>query len=603
MRPRRIPSNQFGLVGQPGLSSEPEYAGSSGYAGFFGYRECSGFAAVAAYSGRSGSISRNTGLIDLMTGRDRSCDSARAFEASGTSETSETCRASGTGLRRGLRLSGWILAFVLGAFCLDTGGLSAEPFQAISESVVQINVESVDFSYRDPWQAPSLQGSGGTGFIIEGNRIMTNAHVVSGAVQIRIKRPSQKKDYQARVAHIAHDCDLAILTVEDPEFFSGARPLEIGSQPALNTPVTVLGFPIGGNRLSITRGVVSRIDMDVYSHSGVDAHRIIQVDAAINPGNSGGPAIQDGKVIGVAFQAITSAENLGYLIPPVVVQRFLKDIEDGSYEGYVEFGVLDSPIQNPSQIQALEIKDRPSPYYGVQVYRIIPGSTAATGLKPGDVLISINGHRITGEGDVEIEGALYPYLELVDHVFEGDRIAVEYIRDGKKGSVSLESKRSDVLTFKRRTYGKAPEYYLLQGYLFQPLNANLMDALGRQWSSEGRVQLLYRYHYHLFHGLYQEGGVDVVLTRRLAHPVNAYGDRYLNQIVESVNGEDVLNFQHFVRLLQKNRKKGDVVIRFQDSEVPLVLDASNLKGQADAEIANRYGIPRLFRIESKGENQ
>ena len=236
MRPRRIPSNQFGLVGQPGLSSEPEYAGSSGYAGFFGYRECSGFAAVAAYSGRSGSISRNTGLIDLMTGRDRSCDSARAFEASGTSETSETCRASGTGLRRGLRLSGWILAFVLGAFCLDTGGLSAEPFQAISESVVQINVESVDFSYRDPWQAPSLQGSGGTGFIIEGNRIMTNAHVVSGAVQIRIKRPSQKKDYQARVAHIAHDCDLAILTVEDPEFFSGARPLEIGSQPALNTP-------------------------------------------------------------------------------------------------------------------------------------------------------------------------------------------------------------------------------------------------------------------------------------------------------------------------------------------------------------------------------
>lgn len=471
---------------------------------------------------------------------------------------------------------------------------SSEDFSRISESVVQINVESIAYSYTDPWQSPQLQGSGGTGFIIEGNRIMTNAHVVSGAVQIRIKRPSQKRDYPARVAFIAHDCDLAILTVEDPDFFTGSRPLEIGSQPALNTPVTVLGFPIGGNRLSITRGVVSRIDMDVYSHSGVDAHRIIQVDAAINPGNSGGPAIQNGKVIGVAFQAITSGENLGYLIPPVVVQRFLEDVKDGTYEGYVEFGVLDSPVQNPAQIQALEIATRPSPFFGVQVYRVIPGSTAAAGLKPGDVLISINGHEITGEGDVEIEGALYPYLELVDHVFEGDTIEIEYIRNGKKGKVSLESRRSDVLTFKRRTYGKPPQYHLLHGYLFQPLDANLMDAMGRQWSSEGRVQLLYRYHYHLFHGLYKEGNVDVVLTRRLAHPVNAYGDRYLNQIVESVNGKNVLDFGHFSRLVQQGRKKGDVVIRFRDSEVPLVLDAAQLQGDADQDIASRYGIKNLF---------
>ncbi|MBR33755.1 MAG: serine protease [Spirochaetaceae bacterium] len=475
-----------------------------------------------------------------------------------------------------------------------TSSAENEDFSRISESVVQINVESVAFSYTDPWQSPRLQGSGGTGFIIEGNRIMTNAHVVSGAVQIRIKRPSQKKDYPARVSFIAHDCDLAILTVNDPEFFKGATPLQIGDQPSLNTPVTVLGFPIGGNRLSITRGVVSRIDMDVYSHSGVDAHRIIQVDAAINPGNSGGPAIQNGKVIGVAFQAITAGENLGYLIPPVVLQRFLKDIEDGSYEGYVEFGVLDNPMQNPAQIQALEVSGRPSPYFGVQVYRIIPGSTAAYGLKPGDVLVSINGHRITGEGDVEIEGTLYPYLELVDHVFEGDAIEIEYIRDGKKGKVSLKSRRSDVLTFKRRKYGNPPEYFLLHGYLFQPLNANLMDAMDRQWASEGRIQILYRYHYHLFHGLYKEGGVDVVLTRRLAHPVNAYGDRYLNQIVESVNGTKVLNFSHFARLVQQQRKKGDVVIRFQDSEVPLVLDSQQLQGGADQDIANRYGIQKLF---------
>ncbi|MCB1168891.1 MAG: trypsin-like peptidase domain-containing protein [Leptospiraceae bacterium] len=495
----------------------------------------------------------------------------------------------------------WKPASVLFSFLLFPALLQAEAkFQEISNSVVQINVESVQYSFQSPWESPRLQGSGGTGFILEENRIMTNAHVVSGAVQIRVKRPNQKTDYPARVLYIAHDCDLAILTVDNAAFFADARPLQIGPQPELNTPVTVLGFPIGGNRLSITRGVVSRIDMDVYSHSGVDAHRIIQVDAAINPGNSGGPAIQNGKVIGVAFQAITSGENLGYLIPPVVIQRFLKDLEDGIYQGYVEFGVLDTPILNPGQIQALDL-DRPAPYYGVQIYRVIPGSTAAQGLNPGDVLLSINGHRITGEGDVEIQGSLYPYVELVDHLFDGDPVKVEVLRDGKIKELSLKSRKTDVLDFQRRTYGSPPEYMLLSGYLFQPLDANLMDAMGGQWSANGDLQVLYRYHYHLFHGLYKEGGLDVVLTRRLAHPSNSYGDRYLNQVVESVNGKEVLNFRQFVELLGKaGSSEPRIVIRFIGSEIPLVLESQALKND-NPEIARRYGIRKLYNLNGEAK--
>lgn len=494
-------------------------------------------------------------------------------------------------------LSGCSLASHLRTGLDDSAPDADDSMHELSHSVVQINVESAEYSYENPWQPLGLKGSGGTGFIIEGNRIMTNAHVVSGAVQIRVKRPNQKTDYTATVAYIAHDCDLAILQVEDREFFQGATPLEIGQQPDLNTPVTVLGFPIGGNRISITRGVVSRIDMDVYSHSGVDAHRIIQVDAAINPGNSGGPAIQDGRVIGVAFQAITSGENLGYLIPPVVVKRFLKDIEDGSYDGYVEFGVMDTPVKNPVQIEALKIR-RPSPYHGVQVYRVIPGTTSARDVKPGDVLLSINGHKITGEGDVEFEGSLYSYLELVDHLFEGDRVKLEILREGKIQEISLISRGSDVLEFKRRTYGSLPEYYLLSGYLFQPLDANLMDAKGRDWSADGDLGLLYRYHYHLFHGLYKEGEMDVVLTRRLAHSSNSYGDRYLDRIVDSVNEEKVNNFQEFVKLVEKHRNSQNLVIRFRDSEIPLVLPTSGLES-AEADMQKSYGIRKRFHLKEE----
>ena len=119
------------------------------------------------------------------------------------------------------------------------------------------------------------------------------------------------------------------------------KPLEFGGIPKLNTEVIAMGYPIGGDRISVTRGVVSRIDFRPYSHTGVDSHLTIQVDAAINPGNSGGPVLQDGKVVGVAFQGFSGrvAQNVGYMIPVPVIQRFLKDVEDGSYDHYVDLAV------------------------------------------------------------------------------------------------------------------------------------------------------------------------------------------------------------------------------------------------------------------------
>jgi S1-C subfamily serine protease len=104
-------------------------------------------------------------------------------------------------------------------------------------------------------------------------------------------------------------------------------------------PITIVGYPIGGSKISVSRGIVSRKEQSTYAHSEVDSHLVIQVDAAINPGNSGGPAIQNGKVAGVAFQVASKGENIGYIIPTSVVNHFLKDIEDGIYNGYVELGI------------------------------------------------------------------------------------------------------------------------------------------------------------------------------------------------------------------------------------------------------------------------
>ena len=214
----------------------------------------------------------------------------------------------------------------------------APPRQRIKEQefegIVRVENAAITPDFATPWNPTRPSGGNGTGFLIGDNKFLTNAHVVSDSSRLIIRKVGDPEPHLARILHIAHDCDLAVLELVDPTPFTGVKPLEIGKVPALNTEVIAVGFPIGGERISITRGVVSRIDFRNYSHSGVDMHLSIQIDAAINPGNSGGPVLQDGKVVGVAFQGYSGsvAQNVGYMIPTPVIKRLLEDVKDGRYD-------------------------------------------------------------------------------------------------------------------------------------------------------------------------------------------------------------------------------------------------------------------------------
>ncbi|MGC9036528.1 MAG: trypsin-like peptidase domain-containing protein, partial [Verrucomicrobiia bacterium] len=146
-----------------------------------------------------------------------------------------------------------IISFILWFLALTAVLIAAEP----EKSVIQI----INFSQQPVWDAPwrfdALRRSGGSGFVIKGKRIMSNAHVVSWAKQILVKRYQDPKLYTARVAYVGHDCDLALLEVDDQSFFEGLEPLEIGELPKVRSTVITYGYPAGGEQISYTRGVVS----------------------------------------------------------------------------------------------------------------------------------------------------------------------------------------------------------------------------------------------------------------------------------------------------------------------------------------------------------
>ncbi|PYI97118.1 MAG: hypothetical protein DME98_09475 [Verrucomicrobia bacterium] len=215
-----------------------------------------------------------------------------------------------------------------------------KPNGPVQKSLVRITATSVEPDYRAPWNAGGLQRGVGAGFVISGNRIMTNAHVVANSRYITVERDGDPNKYPATVQFIANDCDLALITVAAPDFFKNMLPLKFGGIPALESTVSAYGYPIGGERMSVTTGIVSRIDFQLYTHSSVDQHLAIQISAQINPGNSGGPVMQDGKVVGVAFQGYSGdvAQGVAYMIPTPVMNRFLKDISNGHYDEYPRAG-------------------------------------------------------------------------------------------------------------------------------------------------------------------------------------------------------------------------------------------------------------------------
>ena len=230
---------------------------------------------------------------------------------------------------------------------VSEGGESDDgPGRQGSEPVVKVYAVHSAVSPQIPWASKPQEESSGSGFWIEHEGkpcILTNAHVVADATYVEVRKAGDARKYVAVRAKVAHECDLAILTVDDPSFWSTGAPLEFGAVPCLQDEVSVIGYPEGGEGVSVTAGVVSRIEIQRYAHSGANL-LAIQIDAAINPGNSGGPALdEDGNVIGVAFQNQQDSQNIGYVIPVPTIKHFLADTApdtDGSRcRGFCSLGI------------------------------------------------------------------------------------------------------------------------------------------------------------------------------------------------------------------------------------------------------------------------
>ena len=469
--------------------------------------------------------------------------------------------------------------------------LFATPFHTkqqikqISSSVVKIYTAYVKPDYYSPWKKGINSSSSGTGVIIDDNLILTAAHVVSNGTFIQVKKSNGARKYTAKVKWIAHEADLALLELVDNSFFENITAQTFGGLPYRQDGVVVYGYPMGGDEISTTQGIVSRIEQTTYSHGYMD-HITIQIDAPINPGNSGGPAFDaKGKIVGIAIQAISNADGIGYLVPVEVIKHFFNDIRDGKYDGYPDDGITIQPLENKNMRAFYNLGDRD----GVLITNVRKNSSADGFLQKGDVILEVDNVDIAGDNTIKLKGngRISSNYLIRSHQI-GDMLQVKIIRDKKEMQVKFPLKERVSVT--PLLFEKEPRYYLFGGMVFAPLTLNYLKEWGSKWLKKAPRDLM-----HL--ALNQEK-LDkdikelVLLNNILPNDENAnYNFGYT--VVSEVNGQKITSLNQFVKLIEESKEKY-INILFS-SESRLILDKEKAF-QSDMKTMKNYGISEKQRL-------
>ncbi|OHB61101.1 MAG: hypothetical protein A2167_08945, partial [Planctomycetes bacterium RBG_13_46_10] len=387
---------------------------------------------------------------------------------------------------------------------------------------------------------------------------------------------------------VGHDCDLALLKVYDGTFFEDTVPLEFGDLPKVNSTVSTYGFPMGGTtHISVTEGVISRIQTDLYVHSGADSHLVIQTDAAINPGNSGGCVIQDGNVVGVAFQGLLQADNIGYMIPTTVIKHFLEDVNDGKYEGFGSLGVmLFAGLHNDSYRDFLKLGDD---VQGIAVTSVILNSSAEKALAKDDLITQIDNFDIDNDGMVMIYGSKHYLSEVVEQKQIGQTVNLTFWRDGEQKTADLTIQLNRPVFEYARLYDAQPKYVCFAGLTFIAASRNFLETWGSDWGNSIPHTLRY-----LFTNS-QQLNTDrlrkeyVVLSEILPDEINAYAGEFLHRPLESINDVPIRSLND-VRAAFEKQDADFYVLKFMNSDRPLSIETKKAHQQNEL-ILKKYNVP------------
>lgn len=270
----------------------------------------------------------------------------------------------------------------------------------------------------------TTQGLGSGVIVSPDGYILTNNHVTDGADEIYVTFGADRKQFAAQKVGADPGTDLAVLKIEAENLpvipFANIKDVKVGDI------VLAVGNPFGLTQ-TVTMGIISGLGRGGMGI--VDYENFIQTDASVNPGNSGGALVDaQGRLVGIntaIFSKTGGNQGIGFAVPVDLAAQVFESIREN---GRVIRGYLGTVVQ-PVTKEVAEVFGVPEPI-GALVADITPNSPAErSGLKPGDIILSVDGTKITSPRDLRL---------LIGTLKPGSKVTIDFIRDGEQKSLEVE---------------------------------------------------------------------------------------------------------------------------------------------------------------------
>jgi hypothetical protein len=398
-----------------------------------------------------------------------------------------------------------------------------------------------------PWQKMNYEKQTVFGTVIEGNRILMSSYSLKNHVTIEVSRYEGEKKYPARVLVKDYTNGLAIIKVENSEFFRGIKHVTLADNTVVRGRKGIIRKwdDLGAAREYNAETIKSSIR--IYKpNCAVLMHTM---STNMSSGGNGEPVFIDDKLAGIVT-GLDTKQGVVYVISADTIRRMIRDLDDGRYDGMPFFWIEYTAIKHDNNLrQYLGMGKNDS---GIYVTSIARSSSGSFIIKKGDVILSINGINVDDNGMYRSlrYGRLNFYGIIQNKRFVGERITMSLLRNKKKIKVSFKLKPVDEKKFiiPQIGFDKQPNYYIYGGLLFQELTYGLMTTWGGEWSKKADIRLLY---YYYTNSMKSDNGRKryIVLNRILPASCNSGYQYKKNLILKSVNSMEVSDIEQLKKIV------------------------------------------------------
>jgi S1-C subfamily serine protease len=478
----------------------------------------------------------------------------------------------------------------------------AAPAPASSEpslSVVRVNATRQSWNITQPWEKSAPGSLRALGTLVRENQIITTAEMVADATFIELESTDGTRRARAEVANVDYEANLALLRLPASEdaaaFFKDMKPLEIAANPPLRDALEIIQVEENGQSL-VTSGTLLTADMrSSFLPGQLFLTFIVKASMQSSASSFTLPVFNDGKLAGI-LSSYDSKDQICEVIATPLIARFLTESQKPTYQGFPNLGISITDTEDRHLRDYLKL---PADEGGMYIIKVRKQSAAETAsLLPGDVILSIEGKAIDRRGYYQDSdyGSLH-WIQLVrGNKSAGDALQLRYWRDGKAHDASLTLTRQEESTrlIPNYAFGKAPNFLIKGGILFQEMTRPLLEAYGDEWQSSAPLNYLDAYSNP---EKYQENHDRMIcLTGVIPTQATVGYEGLRNLLVSKVNGKPVRNMKDLVKAL-KSPPLGSQLhsIEFLDEDLTIYLDQL-LCESIDQSLLQR-GLSQLSRAE------